>query len=315
MPLMMPPPMQTKPTRVISQIAIPRKATPLAQVEATLFADLDSGLGPRAETGLAPKDRAAYQWLLSAATWKPGAALAVPFARGVQAREGEAWKGFLARGEGDPTTLPLTLSGSRLLLWSWMREQDRHAPLPKATRAALEDRLLEGGPDTLRGWALRHALCFAVAEKDLARFTALKSKRLNMARDTFTSIQSLFALLDGPSPAFRLWRLPDLAYDDTPLGGLGATRVWICPPGIPVPEGAAWIIPSVTGGQNGREADLDPGMKAEARALLPDLHGRPAWFAASKETFESYGLQWFPILIELDEDGNLRSVKMGDAAP
>ncbi|MBS1767084.1 MAG: hypothetical protein JST05_06750 [Acidobacteria bacterium] len=315
MPLPMPAPPQSKPAQVISQIAIPRKSVPLAQAEASLLAALDSGLAPKGESGLAPKDRAAYQWLLSAATWQPGAALAIPFPRGAQAREAAAWSAFLAKDEGDPTALPLTLSGSRLLLWSWMRERDRHAPLPKATRAAVEDRLLEGGPDTLRGWALRHALCFAVAEKDLTRFTALKANRMDMAPDTFTSSQSLFALLDGPSPAFRLWRLPDLAYDDTPLGSLGARSVWICPPGIPVPQGAAWIIPSATGGQNGREADLDPGMKAEARALLPELHGRAAWFAASKETFESYGLQWFPILIELDEDGNLRSVKMGDAAP
>ena len=313
MPLMMPPPPQSRPARTVSQIAAPPKAMPLADAEARLLADLDAGLEPHAVAGLAPKDRAAYQWLLAASAWKPGAALAVPFAR--DAQEAKAWQGFLEHGIGDPAKLPLSLSGSRLLLWSWMRDRDRHAPLPKTQRMALEDRLLSDGPGTLRGWALRHALCFAVAEKDLARFAALKAARLDMAPDTFTGIQSLFALLDGPSPSFRLWRLPDMAYDDAPLSGLGAARIWICPPGIPVPEGAAWIIPSSSGGQNGREADLDPGMKAEARSLLPELKGRGAWFAASKEEWESYGLQWFPILIELDGSGNLRSVKMGDAAP
>ena len=312
---MTPPPPQSRPARVISQIAAPTQATPLSDAESRLLADLDAGLGPSPASGLAAKDRPAYQWLLAAAAWKPGAALAVPFPRGAQAQEAQAWKGFLEQGAGDPAGLPLSLSGSRLLLWSWMRDRDRHAPLPAAQRARLEDRLLAGGPDTIRGWALRHALCFAVADRDMGRFSALKAARLDMAPEAFTGIQSLLALLGGPSPSFRLWRLPDLAYDDSPLSGLGAARIWICPPGLPVPEGAVWIIPSASGGQNGREADLDPGMKAEARALLPQLHGREAWFAASKEAWESYGLQWFPILIELDGTGNLRSVRMGDAAP
>ena len=311
MPPTLPPPRQA----VISQIATLPKAPTLADAEAILLADLDSGLPPRATPGLGPGDLPAYRWLASAAAWKAGTPIPVPFGHGAALKEARAWKAFLEHGQGDPGALPLKLAGSRLYLWMWLRDRDRKDPLPKARRQALEDRLLDGGPETLRGWALRHALCFAVADHDLARFTELKAARRSQAPEAFTGVQALFGILGGPSPIFRLWRLPDMTYDDTTLGDLGASKVWICPPGIPVPPGAAWVIPSSNGAQSGREAELDPGMKVEAKALLPELKGRTAWFAASKQAWEAYGLEWFPILIELDGNGNLTSVRMGDAAP
>ena len=310
MPLMMPP-YQAPP----AALAIQPKAATFADAERGVFAALDADASLPPQVHLAAGARA-YAWLRAAAQWKAGAAPPVsPFAKGTkEATEAEALRRFLSSGEG-AAKLPLKLSGSRLLLWEWMRNRDRTAPLAKGERAVLEDRLLEGGPDMIQGWALRHALCFAVADQDSARFAALKAAKGNEAPDTFAGVQSLFGLFGGPSPVFRLWTLPDLHYQDTTLGELGARRVWICPPGLPVPEGAAWIIPSATGNQNGREAILDPGMKIEARALVPELKGRAAWFAASKADWEATGLSWFPALIELDKDGNLLSVKMGDAAP
>ncbi|HTL98883.1 MAG TPA: hypothetical protein VL181_08765 [Holophagaceae bacterium] len=292
------------------------QAMPLAQAETAFLNDLDAGLAFTPPKGLADEDQAAFRWLRDAAQWQRGAqAPAARFPKGGAAdREAQAWRSFLAGGGGDPARLPLHLSGSRLLLWEWMRDRDRHRPLPAAERRALEDRLLDGGPPAIKGWALRHALCFAVAGRDTARFSALKARHGESAPDTFTSVQALFGLLDGPSPIFRLWQLPGLAYRDVALKDLGPRRVWICPPGPPVPEGAAWIIPSQTGDQNDREVALSSEMKTEAEALSAAA-GRPAWFAASRSAWEASGLQWFPILIELDKDGNLASVRMGDAAP
>lgn len=310
MPLMMPP-FQAPPAAVTT---LP-KVSALAEAEGRLFAALDAD-EPLPPAGRVASGTRAYAWLHAAAQWKAGAAApANPFSKGTkEAKEVDAMRSFLASGTG-AGELPLELSGSRLLLWAWMRNRDRTAPLAKGERAAIEDRLLAGGPDLLKGWALRHALCFAVAEKDGARFTALKAAKGAEAPDTFTGVQSLLGLFGGPSPVFRLWTLPDLRYQDATLGELGARRVWICPPGIPVPAGAAWIIPSTTGSQNGRETELDPGMKTEARALVPDLKGHTAWFAASRTDWEATGLAWFPVLIDLDKDGNLVSVRMGDAAP
>lgn len=284
--------------------------------EQNLLSALDAGEPLLRPANIPVPDQPAFDWLWNAAAWKPGMkAPASSFPKGSKAEhEAQAWRAFLASGEG-AAKLPLSQSGSRLLLWEWMRNRDRHAPLPKHARRAIEDRLLAGGPSIIRGWALRHALCFAIAEKDGARFAALKIAHGAESPETFGSAQALFGVLDGPSPVFRLWQLPGLHYQDATLGQLGARKVWICPPGIAVPDGAAWIIPSQSGVLNGREADLSSGMKEEAKALTPELKGRAAWFAASKTEWEAIGLNWFPALIELDGSGNITRVRMGDAAP
>ncbi|HET8714730.1 MAG TPA: hypothetical protein VFM16_02820 [Holophagaceae bacterium] len=290
----------------------------LGDAERTLFADLDAGAPLVHPTKIAAPDRVPFAWLWAAAAWKPGApAPASPFPKGSAGdREAQVWRAFAAHGAGDPARLPLTLSGSRLLLWTWLRDRDRHRPLAPAARQAVEDRLLaKGGPEILRGWALRHALCFAVAERDGARFAALKAAWGEGAPQTFAAVQALFGLFDGPSPAFRIWSLPGLAYRDATFGDLGARQVWICPPGPAVPAGAAWIIPSADGQLGDREAGLSADLKAEADALLPALQGRTAWFAAARGEWEAVGLGWFPILVGLDAEGRVTSVKMGDAAP
>ena len=43
--------------------------------------------------------------------------------------------------------------------------------------------------------------------------------------------------------------------------------------------------------------------------------GGEAPSAPSRAAFEGLGLAWFPILIELDPKGDVRSIRMGDAAP
>ena len=311
----MPPP--TRPPQIVSQITSPVKTPTYAEAETALFAALDSGDAPPRAKALRPNEQAAYAWLWNSATWKPGMAPpASPFAKGSAAdKEAQAWRVFLKSGKEDPSNLPLTKNGSRLLLWTWLRDRDRHGGVEKAERARIEDRLLEDGPSMLLGWTLRHALCFALADKDGVRFSALKSAHGGDSPETFTGIQALFGLMGGPSPRFRLWTLPGLAYQDATLGELGARRVWVCPPGIPAPEGAAWIIPSATGEQSSRDAELSPAVKMEAGVLAAQVKGRAAWFAPARDEWEGVGLQWFPILIELDKDGNLASVRMGDAAP
>ena len=312
MPLPVPMP---KPAIQAPPSSTPAPAPSLADAEDAFLLAFDAGTEAPPAPELSAPDRAAYEWLQRAAAWKTGAAPVSPFPKGSAAdREAQAWRAFLASGKGQPAQLPVGLSGSRVLLWSWLRERERHGPLPEAQRRRLEDRLLAGGPAVIRGWALRHALCFTVAERSLARFSALKAHYGADATDTFSSIQALFGMFGAPSPAFRLWKLPDLTYQDGTLADLGARRVWICPPGHPVPEGAAWVIPSESGDQNEREAALNSDQKAEAEKAA-QAAGRPAWFAASRQTWEAVGLQWFPILIDLDAKGNVAGVRMGDAAP
>lgn len=311
------PPLPPAPAPRQAIVSVAPQTPLLGDAERDLLTTLDEGNPPVRPANIPAPDLPAYDWLWNAAAWQPGQALpANPFPKGsAAAREAQAWRAFLAQPAGSPCHLPLALTGSQLLLWSWLHHRDRAHPLPPSQRQALEDRLMAGNAPVLRGWALRHALCFALAERDSGRFSALKAAHGSQAPETFAGAQALFGLLGGPSPAFRLWSLPGLTYRDADLGALGARQIWICPPGPPAPAGAVWIIPSQSGVMSGRETDLSPTRKEEAAALAPALHGRAAWFAPSKAEWEAVGLSWFPILITLDKDGAVARVQMGDAAP
>jgi len=267
-----------------------------------------------------------YRWLRAAATFDPTLdPPANPFAAGRPRGEAEALRSLLkAPKEQLPAglkELPLRESGTALALWRWGQLQIRAGAFDPGLRRAWEDRLLSAGPALTRGYALRHALCWALAEQDEGRFASIRATAGEDATEVIVGFQRLFGWLGGPSPVLRLWALPGLDYRDLRLDQLGVHRVWICPLETgalqELPAGTSWIIPSVSAGLDERDASLSEPLLVEGRALADKLRpaGRTAYFAPSRAAFEGLGLAWFPILIELDVKGDLRSIRMGDAAP
>ncbi len=267
-----------------------------------------------------------YRWLRLAATFEPEHGLpSNPFAAGRERKEAEALRRLLQipkeQRAGALKALSLHESGTTLALWRWGHIQARSGAFDPALRRAWEDRLLATGPALTCGYALRHALCWALAEQDEARFAQIRSAAGPASEPTVNGFQRLFGLLGGPPPLLRLWTLPGLDYRDLRLDQLGASRTWICPaedgPIPALPAGTAWIIPSASGGLDERDASLTELLLAEGRSLASRLQsaGSSAHFAASRPAFERLGLIWFPILIELDGKGDIRSIRMGDAAP
>jgi hypothetical protein len=266
-----------------------------------------------------------YRWLRAAATFDPAHGLPTdPFAAGRAHTEAEALRHLLSaptdRLGGELKALPLRAAGTALALWRWGRAQVRMGRFDADLRRLWEDRLLRAGPSLTRGYALRHALCWALADRDEARFAVVRYQAGEDALD-LQGFQRLFGLLGGPSPVLRLWTLPGLDYQDLRLDQLGARRAWICPAeegGLPeLPAGTVWIIPSASGGLDEREASLSEALLAEGRGLADRLRpaGRTAYFAPSRAAFEGLGLAWFPILMDLDAQGGIQGVRMGDAAP
>ena len=264
------------------------------------------------------------RWLRAAATFDPAAGPPEsPYASGSAQKEAQALAALLkAPSEGRTAqlgALPLRRSGTALALWRWGQQQVRAGALPPALQHLWEDRLLSAGPPLVRGLALRHALCWALARKDEERLIRVRHLA-GPDSGVFKGVQSLFGLLGGPSPTLRFWSLPDLASEDRRLDELGARRIWICPDEEgdlpPLPPDTVWIVPSATGALGEREATLSGAPEEEAQALATRLRqtGRSAHFAASRLPMERLGLLWFPILIDLDAQGNLTSIRMGDAA-
>ncbi|HEX9082584.1 MAG TPA: hypothetical protein VF768_09915, partial [Holophagaceae bacterium] len=270
-------------------------------------------------------DALRYRWLKSAATLPPGHLPPDPFPPGPDRREAEALRALFRPEPQDLArhlaALPLHLPGTALALWRWGQDRVHRGAFTPALRRAWEDRLLSAGPILTRGYALRHALCWALAEHDETRFAALKTYRAQFSDDTFELFQRLFGLLGGPSPALRLWALPGLAYRDLRLDQLGAQRIWIQPAGAgalaPLPPGVAWIIPGADGMQDPRDADLTGASKSEGEALSMRLQAANlhAYLAPSVSDMERLGLVWFPALVTLDAQGFLKDIRMGDAAP
>ncbi|MDP1831309.1 MAG: hypothetical protein Q8K67_04570 [Geothrix sp.] len=299
---------------------------PGQEAEAALLDAFDWGLPLPSAPKLKGPAALEYQWLRAAAIYDPAHGLpASPFAAGRGRQEAEAFRRLLKapkdRVTGALQTLPIRESGTALALWRWGQIQVRTGAFDAALRRTWEDRLLAAGPALTRGYALRHALCWALAGQDEARFAAVRSRANPEAEDTLKGFQRLFGLLGGPSPVLRLWTLPGLEYRDLRLDQLSAPRIWIRPaeegPLPEIPAGTAWILPSASGSLDEREASLSGSPLIEGQALAARLQaaGRPAHFAPSRPAFERLGLAWFPILIELDGQGAIRSIRMGDAAP
>ncbi len=312
------PPPQSPPA-----IAVPAPSG--QEAEGALLEAYDWGRPLPKGSGLKGPVALEYRWLQASATFDPARDLpANPFATGARRQEAEALRHLLRapreRLMQALKALPLKESGTALALWRWGQAQVRSGTLDAGLRRTWEDRLLRKGPALTRGYALRHALCWALAEQDEARFAALRNTAGDGAAD-FSGMQRLFGLLGGPSPLFRLWALPGLSYRDLSLDQLGGSRLWICPmedDRFPVlPPGTRWIIPSAAGELDEREASLPETIRSEANAIAARLEfaKRTASFAPSRQAFEHLGLVWFPILIELDDKGNIQSVRMGDAAP
>ncbi len=297
-----------------------------ADAETALLEALDWGWAPPAPPNLKGPAALDYRWLQAAASFEPDHGLpASPYAGGAAAREAQALRNLLQapleQVPGRLQALTLRQGGTSLALWRWGQRRVRDGAFPPPLRRAWEDRLLVAGPGLLRGNALRHALCWALAEQDEARLVAIKARAGQDAAETIRGIQRLFGLLGGPSPDLRLWSLPELDYRDVRLDQLGGSRIWVLPAEagpLPVlPAGTVWIVPSPSGNQDERDASLTGPALAEGQALAERFRaaGRTAHFAPSSRAFEHLGLAWFPILIELDSQGYLKSIRMGDAGP
>lgn len=294
--------------------------------EAALLEAFDWGYSLPPEPRLQGSAALSYRWLRSAATFDPVRGVpASPFGAGSRHREAEALRRLLsAPGDGVGAALkalPIRESGTALALWRWGRLRARNGTFSAALRRAWEDRLLRAGPGLTRGYGLRHALCWALADRDEARFADLRTLAGGDSGDLLMGFQRLLGILGGPSPVLRLWSLPQLDYQDLRLDQLGGSRIWISPAEegslAEVPGGTVRIVPSLTGALDERAASLTEDLLAEGRALGASLGAgaRSAWFAPSRAAFGQLGLVWFPILIQLDADGQVQSVRMGDAAP
>ncbi len=304
----------------------PVKTFTLEAASARVLDAFDLGDPLEPEVPVAPKDRPSYRWLRACATAPASKPPHNPFSPNSAAfKEAEALRAFLALPKAEAMAKLPKLSteewGTHLALWRWGKALSRKGALSKAERQAFEDRLLvSSGPDLTQGYALRHALCFALAEKDEPRLGALRTRVPEGQEPLYKGFQAAYGLLGLPLPALRLWTLPGRQAEDVFLGKTGAD-VWMCPaePGpLPaLPPGTQWVIPAQEGDQNALEPQLHPHAEAEAKALEARLSpaGRQAYFAASRSPFEKLGLVHFPILLRFDAQGQLSEIRMGDAAP
>lgn len=303
--------------------AAPPTPVPLEEAHTRLLEAYDEDPSPQKLPSIPVKgkDRPAQAWLLAALReTAPGN----PFSKGGWShQEAESLRALLAsprEGRADRLkALPLALAGTQAALWRWGQALARRGELPVALRRAWEDRLLQPAiSPVIRGWAMRHAFCFALAEADETRLGELKEACAKDDPELVQQFQRAFALLGGPPPRIYLWSLPELEALDTPLGRLGS-RLHISPlePGAaPPPAGCAWIIPAMTSNLAASLSSLEGPSLEEARRISDTLRplGRKAYLAPSREPFVACALAFFPIDIRLDGAGLIQSIRMGDAA-
>ncbi len=310
-----------------SQTPAPRptaKAT-FEQAAIALLRAYDAALPPPPAPPLPKADQAPYRWLRACTLAKAGHLPENPFPPGAAREEAAAFRHLLTLppGEAAPLLPQLKVSemGTWMGLWRWGRTLAAQGAWNPAQRRSWEDRLLTGkGLDLVQGYALRHALCFTLAEKDEARLGALRSMIPEDQEELYTLAQTLFGHLGHTLPIVRLWSLPGLRHEDHALGSLGGNRVWIAPfeGTLPrIPPGCTWIVPTAGGMADPTDATLDEVSELEAKPVITALeHGKAsAWLAPSRADFERLGLVHFPIFLRFDAEGRLQEVRMGDAAP
>ena len=310
------------PVVLMAQVAPP---IPLPEAEAQYLEAWDEREGTEALAGpvVARKDLPALRWLTAAANQE----LPVnPFPKGGQPwREAESLRRFLQLAPElwaqELKILPLTLSGSRLALWRWGQPRVRAGRMDNPLRRQWEDRLLEkNGPVVVRATALRHALCFALSEADGERFAQLKDHLEEGFPELFPRFQSAFALLGAPAPMVHLWLLPGLESVDRSLGKLEGRRVRMEPDsgqGLPqLSPDTVWVVPTRDGSQPDASSYLEGASLEEANRLIPRLESakRTAYLAPVRSVFETYALMYFPLQIDLDAEGRVLQICMGDAA-
>lgn len=308
-----------------------RHVIPLNEAVEQVMQDFDAEdpALPSRDPEVARVDRTSLRWLRSAALSEIPEN---PFRKGTASfAEAEALLAMLkadrAHAEVLLPNLKVQEPGTALALWRWAKRQERAKPWSLATRRIWEDKLMaKSVPSMLNGYALRHGLCWALAEKDEARFAELKAAWGQDDPSLFASFQRLFGWFGGISPVLRLWMLPGLEYQDRRLDlllafdGGKSSRIWISPDTSPLPKmpgHTAWIVPSATGNQNPSETSLNLGelVAGEKISASVAMAKGLAYFAPSRTEFETLGLVFFPILIELDSKGEIKDIHMGDAAP
>jgi len=283
--------------------------------------DEDPSLQQLPPIALRAKDRPAQDWLLAALRDKKPQ---TPFPKGSAAhREASQLHDLM---DASPKAraahlkaLTLNLVGTQAALWRWGQALVQKGEMPPTLRREWEDRLLHNQcAMVIRGWAMRHAFCFALAEADEMRFHALKTACAQEIPDLIQQFQRAFALLGGPPPHIYLWSLPNLEPLDQSLGRLGSC-LCISPlePGTaPPPEDCAWIVPAMHSNLSTQLSALEGPSLEEARRIAEGIQslGRKAYLAPSRQPFLDCALAFFPIEIHLDTEGLIRSIRMGDAA-
>lgn len=310
------------PMLLVAQAQVPI-SLPEAEAQYLQAWDFREGNETLAVPVVARKDQPSLRWLAAAANQD----LPVnPFPKGGKAwREAESLRRFLQsppeRWASDLNTLPLTLSGSYLSLWRWGQPRVRAGRMDKPLRRQWEDRLLEGnGPGVVRDSALRHALCFALDEADGDRFAQLKDRLEEGFPEIFPKFQNAFSLLGAPAPVVHLWLLPAMNSVDLSLSKLGGSKVRLAPDsgkGLPeLPPDTIWVVPTREGSQSESSSYLEGASLEEAKQLIPRLEAakRMAYLAPVRSVFEAYALMYFPLQIDLDAQGNVLRIRMGDAA-
>lgn len=306
---------------LVLQAAPPQVSLEEAHARVLEIYDEDPSLQRLPSISLRAKDRPAQAWLLAALRERRPR---IPFPKGSEAyREASKLHNLLeaspeARGSR-LKALTLNLVGTQAALWRWGQALAQKGELPPTLRREWEDRLLHMQCDTvIRGWAMRHAFCFALAEADEGRFDSLKAAYAKEAPGLIQQFQRAFALLGGPPPHIYLWSLPSLEPLDQSLGRLGSClRISPLEPGTaPPPEGCAWIVPAMQSNLSTHLSALEGASLDEARRIAKGIQslGRKAYLAPSREPFMDCALVFFPIEIHLNTEGLIHSIRMGDAA-
>ena len=212
--------------------------------------------------------------------------------------------------------LSLSLTGSQLALWRFGQAATRRGDWNSDIRRKWEGRLLEEKIHPLiRGFALRHALCWALAENDEMRLARLKGARASQDMpEIFIVFQKAFSTIGGPLSALRLWT-SDLV--ESQSGIQAGEKAWVCPDSDfpPYDKTSTWVIPLLE--PQGIENAESPTWRNRAEKMLdlPILTDYKVSFAPYQRDLGLLGIAFFPALICLDESGNVAKIQMGDACP